>query len=79
MCLDEGVRHVRTVADCHRSNGFIERGNRTLRNIIEKLTSVEQSRMDKLSIDVVISDAVTVKNSYIRKYKGGEVMSSQRA
>ena len=41
MCLDEGVRHVRTVADCHRSNGFIERGNRTLRNIIEKLTSVE--------------------------------------
>ena len=56
MCLDEQIKHYRTVADVHKSNGFIERANRSLRNIIERLTSVPASRMDALDADVVVSD-----------------------
>ena len=76
-CSQYGVHHYRSVAYVHRGNGFIERHNGILRRIIEKLSYVDASAVEKLTVADLCRWSCAAKNSYIRNYQG-ELMSAQR-
>jgi hypothetical protein len=67
------------VPDEHRSAGFVERHNRSYRNIVNKLSHTDSWKTNKLSLEDLLVTSMKVKNSHVRRYHDGKFMSAQRA
>jgi hypothetical protein len=77
--VNDDITLYKTVPEEHRSAGFVERHNRSFRDIVMKLSHTESYKLNKLPFESLLVTSMKVKNSHVRRYRDGSLMSAQRA